>query len=73
MKQGKTLQQLAAELERIKNESKDFVVPSAKLVMTEDAKVQFKNGKDHEFELTSHAHGQLASYTQVPKQYTTTS
>lgn len=69
MKQGKSLVQLAQTLEDIRQNSKDFLVPAAKLTMTEDSKIQFVNGKDHQFTPNQHAHAQIAAYADVPKSY----
>ena len=76
MKQGKSLVELAQELVRIKETAQDFIVPTEKLraeVVDENGfqalKFGFTNGKDHNFNLNSWSTGQVASYTEVPKQY----
>lgn len=69
MKTGKTLTQLAQTLEDIRQNSKDFLVPAAKLTMTDDSKIRFVNGQDHTFSPSPHAHGQIAGYAGVPKSY----
>lgn len=69
MKTGKTLTQLAQELERVKATAKDFLVPTSKLEMNEQGKMSFTNGAKHEFGLNSWSSGQVASYTEIPKAY----
>lgn len=76
MKQGKTLTQMAQELERMKANARDFVVPTEKLSAQlvhdgEAVKVGlgFQNGTDHTFGLNSWSASQLAGYTDIPKQY----
>ncbi len=69
MKQGKSLTELATELENIKSNAKDFLVPTSKLTMTEDTRVRFQNGKEHSFEPSEYAHGQIATYSGIPKTY----
>lgn len=72
MKTGKSLTQLAQELERIKANSRDFVVPVDRLQATvkeNGLNFGFKNGADHDFKLNTWSAGQLAGYTDIPKQY----
>jgi hypothetical protein len=69
MKQGKSLTQLAQELENIKKNAKDFLVPTAKLEMDTTGAISFTNGKTHTFTPNGYAHGQVASYTDIPKAY----
>ena len=71
MKQGKTIVELAQALEDIQNNSKDYVVPTEKIKMNDHNEVVFANGngKEHKFEPTGYAHGQIATYTGIPKQY----
>jgi len=79
MKQGKSLVEMAQELQRIQQNAKDFVVPTEKL----SAKVidpspgfekgeialSFTNGKTHDFSLTKWSASQLAGYAEIPKPY----
>lgn len=69
MKQGKSLSALAQELERIQETKRDFSVPTAKLAMTESGNIAFTNGEAHEFTLNNWSAGQVAGYTDIPKQY----
>ena len=72
MKQGKSLIQLAAEIERRADARKDFVQDTRELkVQAEfDDKVPAKfvfNGED--FTITPHTHSQVSAYTKIPKPY----
>lgn len=69
MKTGKTLIELAQTLQDIKDNAKDFLVPTAKLSMKEDGTLAFSNGKTHGVIPNNYAHGQVAGYTGVPKTY----
>src|SRR5271163_745669 len=80
MKTGKSLVEMAQELERIKAAARDFVVPTAnlhaeavstgpesdskKLVLAFD-----KNGENQQFALNSWSSSQVAGYTDIPKAY----
>lgn len=67
MKQGKSLMELAAELNRIQSVKKDFIAPTASIEMNEKAEIVL--GGEKAFNLTNWSGGQLASYTDIPKQY----
>jgi hypothetical protein len=72
MKTGKSLVQLAQEMERIQASAKDYVVPTDKLVaMPTDKGVElaFQNGVMHNYRLNSWSASQLAGYTDIPKAY----
>lgn len=69
MKTGKTLQQLAQELERIQAVKQDFIVPVSKLEMKSDGNLAFKNGVEHSVALNNWSSGQVASFTDIPKAY----
>lgn len=75
MKIGKTLVQMAQELQRIQEAKRDFVVPTekleAKVVGGEKPRValSFQNGSEHNFGLNSWSGSQLAGYTDIPKAY----
>lgn len=69
MKTGKSLTELAQEIERRANAKQDFIVQTdaAELVATDDAiKMQFGN---YEHGVNRIAHGQIASHTEIPKPY----
>jgi hypothetical protein len=69
MKQGKSLIELAQALEDIKTNAKDFLVPTARLKMTEDNQIEFANGKTSTLSPNAYSHGQIATYSGVPKAY----
>lgn len=69
MKTGKTIVELAKTLQDIKDNAKDFLVPTGKLSMKEDGSLAFANGQTHAVAPNTHAHGQVASYAGVPKMY----
>lgn len=69
MKKGKSLVELAKTLEDIRENSKDFLVPAAKLTMNQEANLEFATGEKAVLEPTDYAHGQIAQYTGVPKTY----
>lgn len=70
MKTGKSIVELAQELQRVQQTAKDFVVPTEMLkaeVIDEDVKLTFSN--DKAFGLNNWSSGQLAQYTDIPKAY----
>jgi hypothetical protein len=67
MKQGRTLPELATELQRQANAKHDFVVPAEHLRVISNGHSHFI--MDDVYELTDVAHGQLAEYAGVPKPY----
>lgn len=69
LKPGKSLTALAQELERIQTVKRDFVVPTQMLSVTPEMNVAFANGERHEYSLNRWSAGQLAAYSEVPKQY----
>lgn len=66
MRDTHTLTGLFAEIDRIEKAKEDYVVPATTLRMIGDHSIRF--GKEW-YELTPHAHGQLATYTGIPKRY----
>lgn len=76
MKTGKSIVELANELQRIKDTAKDFIVPVEKLKMVTveengeiDTALSFQNGSVHEPKLSNWAHSQMSTFTNVPKAY----
>ncbi len=69
MKKGRTLTELAQELERQRTASKDYAVPIQQLAMNEEGKIEFTNGARHEFMPTAWADQQIAVYSDIPKNY----
>ncbi len=81
MKQGRTLQELAAELERQSDAKRDLVVPTSKMEMRTEIEdheaaelrqttvlaVDHNGGET--FPVRPHAHGQIASQMKIPKRY----
>ncbi len=69
MKTGKTLPELAAELDRRKAAMNDFIVDTRQMNMTSDGKQLVLPGAGPLYNITDYAHGQIAEYTQIPKAY----
>lgn len=73
MKTGKSLIELATTLTHIRDTARDFVVPAASMVAEPDAKdVRLSFALKEEsvrVGLNSWSHGQLASYSDIPRQY----
>lgn len=69
MKSGKSLVELAKSLEEIRINSKDLLVPAARLSMDAANDLVFENGSKHAYTPSAYAHGQIAGYAGVPKQY----
>lgn len=69
LRRGKSLMEMAAELTRVRDNAKDFLVPTSKLSMTSEGQLGFTNGSVHTFDLNNWSNSQLASYTDIPKGY----
>lgn len=71
MKTGKSIVELAQELERLSGMKRDFVAPTTELVYgtTGDGKPKLKVNGHGEMPLTAHANSQLVDYTGVPRKY----
>lgn len=83
MKAGKSLVELASEIQSIKDNSKDYIVPTERLEMTLKSELlpepksewktepvlTFTNGEEKSFALNSWSGSQLATYTNIPKPY----
>ena len=70
MKEGRSLQELAAELDRQSKSKKDFLVDTgAMLVSTEQSVTSMQVADQGEFPVSTHAHGQIAEQLEVPKKY----
>lgn len=67
----KTLTALAAEIERINQIKRDFVVKTPALQMVDDNTIIFgEDGKDQEsFGIADYAHGQIATRLEIPKKF----
>lgn len=71
MKPGKSLVELAQSLEEIRNNSRDLLAPAEKIQMNHRGELAIgdeASGKQF-FKPTGYAHGQIAGYAGVPKQY----
>jgi hypothetical protein len=66
MKAGKTLTELAAEIERRANAKQDLVASTKNLTLTDGLKLDIG---DHSFGVNGIAHSQIAVHTEIPKQY----
>jgi len=66
MKEGRTIESLAAELTRIQDSKRDLIVPTAKMQM-EDGNIILESGDS--FRPSGWAHQQLATYANIPKAY----
>lgn len=74
MKTGRTLQELAAELERQKETRKDFLAPqgvlNAQVIDGQDSPVVVLAGMNgSSYSLTRHAHQQVADHLGIPQKY----
>lgn len=74
MKSGRTLQDLAAELERQTVNRKDYIAPQGKLeaivaATPEKTDIQLAGINGAAMAITPYAHGQLADHLGIPKKY----
>jgi len=69
MKTGKTLQELAIELDRQKNAKRDFIAESRTLKAESNGHTEIDFGLGEKFPVNSTAHEHLASKLEIPKKY----
>ena len=69
MKTGKTLTELAVEIERQAHNKRDVVADTKALVMTPDSQLQLVNGETHEFNVNAIAHRQIGERVGIPRAY----
>lgn len=71
MKQGRTLSELAQEIERQQTTKRDFITPSTSINMVSsgDGVALTLGGLTEQFGLTANAHDQLANHTGIPRAY----
>ena len=76
MKTGRTLQELAAEIERRKETKKDYILPARALSMTTvGQRFDQKRAEpgfwldDIHYSVTNQAHAQIADYLKIPMAY----
>ena len=71
MKQGKTLQELAAEILRQGESRRDFVADTRYTRMTPERGLELENGdRDLSFAISPVAHNQIAQRLEIPKRFT---
>jgi hypothetical protein len=66
MKNGRSITDLAAEIERQANSKRDLVAPAKRIVMTDGDLLVVGN---HGFGINEIAHDQLATFTNIPRPY----
>lgn len=66
MRQGQTINELAEELTRIRETSRDLIVPTASMIMTPELNLAVK---DESFKVNNWAHAQITGYADIPKPY----
>lgn len=69
LRPGKTLKELANELTRIEETKRDFTVPVDRLSMSPTGQLEFANGQSHNFGLNNWSGGQVAAFTDIPRDY----
>lgn len=69
MKHGKTLVELAQEIERRANAKKDLVASTKNIVMTADADLIVGDNREFRFGVNQIAHDQIATHSDIPKKY----
>lgn len=70
MKTGKTLVELATELERQSNAKKDFIANTESLEMTTTGELTLESDRiSQQFPVTLHAHSQIAARLDIPSKY----
>lgn len=70
MKQGKTLQELAAEILRQRESRRDFVADTRHMRMTPESSLRLENGSsDLSFAIAPVAHNQIAQRLEIPKRF----
>lgn len=72
MKTGRTIAELAKEIERRKSAKKDFVAPASKMLVGCSGKGEVElllKGTKNQFPLNDVAHEQMADYLGIPMQY----
>ncbi len=69
MKSGKTLSELALELERQAESKKDYIASTEVLEMTDTGEIALDGDTRQEFAVTDHAHSQIAARLDIPAKY----
>lgn len=69
MKTGRTLQDIAAELERQTATRKDYLAPQEAITAIVDGEIKLAGLNGDPYALTPHAHRQLATHLEIPQKY----
>ncbi len=69
MKSGKTLSELALELERQSETKKDYIASTESLEMTDTGEMTLEGDTRQEFAIADHAHTQIAARLDIPAKY----
>lgn len=69
MKAGKTLVEMAQELQRQSDAKKDYIADTRVLEMTPIGELALQNGARHMFPVTDHTHSQIAQRLDIPAKY----
>ena len=69
MKQGKTLTELAAEIERQAASKADFIADTRQMVLHSNGTSQLDVSDQGEFQVSDYTHRQIAEFADVPKAY----
>jgi len=71
MNKGKSVIELAREVQRQAESKKDYLVPTRQIVMTDDSNVRFDVNENDTvtYPVTSYAHGQIADKLEIPRKY----
>lgn len=66
-KNGMNLIEMAQEILRRQDQKRDFIVPTADLKLQDSGALEI--GDQGDYPLTEHAHGQLATWAEIPRKY----
>jgi len=69
MKTGKSLTELAMELERQSSAKTDYIANTSALEMTPNGNLAIQGDSHQEFPITAHAHAQIAARLDIPAKY----
>lgn len=69
MKTGKSIQELAQELDRQNSVKKDYLADTRKLRLSDEGQLIMTNGSDHSLVTNENFHRQVAAKLQIPKPY----
>lgn len=70
MKNGRSISELAMEIERQQSAKKDYIVPMGRMEMSDMGTLFLDNGNERPvLPFTKHAHGQISDFTKIPRKY----